>query len=374
MWRPLVCGRRFLSRVTLLVVMAACAAFAIAQESSRTQAGTPRTIVLPQETVAGLPATLAVLDSAGRLLPNVVVEISGGQKVITDSTGRALFAAPGEPGVLTARIPGREVTASAPIVKMSDAAPPTPLDDSSPAVRLLSVPHFISLHDRFALGGAGFRVEAESNHVYLSDQPCLVLASSSVSLVVLPGLHVPIGRINLRVSVAGHEAEAKSVAMVLLELSGPAEAPPAGAQGKLSVRVHGARERLAIEIRNSSPEIIQFPRGNVERMTTSGGEPNVAEIETKFLASGDYTVTARLISTDSGLPDLEAARQKLVAARALATGSWAARAERVIRRIDRDPQDIANIRAEIEQMLNDKPSGEFAFLLESAWQEFQKNN
>ena len=374
MWRPLACGRRFLSRVTLLVVMAACAAFAIAQESPRTQAGTPRTIVLPQETVAGLPATLAVLDSAGRLLPNVIVEISGGQKVITDSTGRALFAAPGEPGVLTAQIPGRGVTASAPIVKMSDAAPPTPLDDSSPAVRLLSVPHFISLHDRFTLGGAGFRVEAESNHVYLSDQPCLVLASSSVSLVVLPGLHVPIGGINLRVSVAGHEAEAKSVAMVLLELSGPTEAPPAGAQGKLSVRVHGARERLAIEIRNSSPEIIQFPRGNVERMTTSGGEPNVAEIETKFLASGDYTVTARLISTDSGLPDLEAARQKLVAARALATGSWAARAERVIRRIDRDPQDIANIRAEIEQMLNDKPSGEFAFLLESAWQEFQKNN
>jgi len=78
--------------------------------------------------------------------------------------------------------------------------------------------------------------------------------------------------------------------------------------------------------------------------------------------------------TDSGLPDLEAARQKLVAARALATGNWAARADRVIRQIDRAPQDIAEIRAELERMLNDKPSGEFAFLVESAWQEFQKNN
>jgi hypothetical protein len=370
----LSCGRQSILRGTLFVVMAACAVFATAQEAPRVQAAAPRTIVLPRETVAGLPATLAVLDSAGRLLPNIVVEISGGQKVTTDSTGRALFGVPGEPGVLTARIPGREVTASAPIVKLSDAAPPTALEDTSAAVRVLSVPHFISLHDRFAVGGAGFRVEAESNHVYLSGQPCLVLASSSVSLVVLPGLRVPIGAIDLRVSVAGHQAEPKSVVMVLLELNGPAEAPPAGAQGKLSVRVHGARERLAIEIRNSSPEIIQFPRGNVERLTTSGGEPNAAEIETNFLASGDYTVTARLISTDSGLPDLEAARQKLVAARALATGSWAARADRVIRRIDRDPRDIANIRAEIEQMLNDKPSGEFAFLLESAWQEFQKNN
>jgi len=100
----------------------------------------------------------------------------------------------------------------------------------------------------------------------------------------------------------------------------------------------------------------------------------MVEVETKFLAPGDYTVTARLIPTDSGLPDLENARQKLVAARGLATGSWAGRTDRVIRRIDRAPQDIAQIRAELERMLSDKPSGEFALLLESAWQEFQNNN
>jgi len=313
-WCHLSCGRLSIFRVIFCVVIAACATFANAQESPRVQAA-PRTIVLPQETVAGLPATLAVLDSAGRLMPNVAVEISGGKRVTTDSTGRALFAVPGEPGIVTAQIPGRGITASAPVVKSSDAAPPTPLEDSSAAVRVLTVPHFISLHDRFVVGGAGFRVEAESNHIYLSDQPCLVLASSPVSLVAVPGLHVPIGTIKLRVSVAGHETQPKPVTMVLLELSGPAEAPPAGAQGKLSVRVHGTRERLPIEIRNSSPEIIQFPRGNVERVTTSGGEPNVAEIDTKFLASGDYTVAARLISADSSLPDLEAARQRLVAAR-----------------------------------------------------------
>jgi hypothetical protein len=222
--------------------------------------------------------------------------------------------------------------------------------------------------------GDGFRGDADANRVFLADQACLVLASSPVSLVVLPGLHVPIGTINLRVTAAGHDAGPNPVVMVLLEFSGPAEPPRAGAQGKLSVRVHGTRERLAVEIRNSSPEIVQFPRGNVERVTTSGGQSNAAEIETKFVASGDYTVTARLIPTDSGLPDLEAARQKLVAARALANGPWAARADRVIRRIERDPQDVAQIRTELQQMLDEKPSGEFAFLLESAWQEVQKNN
>jgi hypothetical protein len=374
MWLAPICGRRHLPGATLLVLVAAFLVFAGAQQVLKVQVAAPRIIVLPQTTVAGAPATLAVLDSAGRMLPNVAVELSGGQKVTTDSTGRALFVVPGEPGVLTAQVPGHNVTASAPIVKSADPEPQTSIESLSPAVRVLAVPHFISLHDRFTVEGAGFRGEADANRVFLADQACLVLASSPVSLVVLAGLHVPIGTINMRVSVAGQDAGSSPVTMVLLELGGPAEAPPAGAEGKLSVRVRGTRERLAVEVRNASPEIIRLPHGNVERATTSGGERNTAEIETKFLVAGDYTVTARLIPTDSGLPDLEAARQKLVAARALASGSWAARADRVIRRIDRAPQDIAQIRAELEQMLGDKPSGEFAFLLESAWQEFQKNN
>jgi hypothetical protein len=374
MWLAPICGRRPQLGATLLVLVIAFPVFAGAQQVLRVQVAAPRTIVLPRATVAGAPATLAVLDSAGRLLPNVAVEISGGQKVITDSTGRALFAVPGEPGVLTVQVPGHDVTASAPIVKSADPEPQTSIESLSPAVRVLAVPHFISLHDRFTVEGAGFRGAADANRVFLADQACLVLASSPVSLVALPGLHVPIGTINLRVGVAGQDAGSSPVTMVLLELSGPAEAPAAGAEGKLSVRVRGTRERLAVEVRNASPEIIRLPRGTVERVTTSGGERNTAEIETKFLASGDYAVTARLVPIDSGLPDLEAARQKLVAARALASGIWAARADRVIRRIDRAPQDIAQIRAELEQMLGDKPSGEFAFLLESAWQEFQKNN
>lgn len=364
------CGRDSISRAAVAVCLAACAIFAAGQKAAGAQTPAPRTIVLPKETVAGLPATLAVLDSAGRLLPNVVVEISGGQKVTTDSTGRALFAAPGEPGTLTAQIPGRPVTASAPVLKMSDAAPPASLDDPSGAVRVLAAPHFISLHDRFAVGGAGFRVEAESNHVYLADQACLVLASSPISIVALPGPHVPIGTSNLHVSVAGHETGPMPVTLVLLEITGPPEAPAAGEQDRLIVHAYGTTERLAIEVRNSSPEIIRFARGNAARLTSSGGEPNTAEIETKFLASGDYLVTARLIPTDAGLPDLESARQKLVAARGLAAGPWAARADRVIRRIDSNPQDVARIRAEIERMLNDKPPAEFASLLQSAWQEF----
>jgi hypothetical protein len=161
--------------------------------------------------------------------------------------------------------------------------------------------------------------------------------------------------------------------MVLLELSGPAEPPNAGTQGKLTVLARGTRDRVAVEVRNGSPGFIKLLRGNTMRVTTSGGDRNAAEIDAKFTGPGDYTVTARLIPTDAGLPDLEATRQKLVAARALATGNWAARADRLIRLIDRSPQEVPEIRAQLQQMLNDKPSGEFGTLIESAWQEFSRN-
>jgi hypothetical protein len=333
----------------------------------------PRTIVLPQKLVASAQATLAVMDGAGRLLPGVIVQLPDDRRVTTDKTGRALFIAPSEQGPLIAQIPGQQIKASAPVVKLPPPDPQGPTPSPSTDLRLLAYPHFLTERDRFTIEGTGFRGEATANRVFLADQVCLVLASSPISLVVLPGLHVPIGEVNLRVDVASHEAGPNPVAMVLLELSGPADAPNAGASGKLTVLARGTRERVAVEVRNGSPNIIELLRGNTMRVTTSGGDRNAAEIDAKFAGPGDYTVTARLIPTDAGLPDLEATRQKLVAARALATGNWAARADRLIRLIDRAPQDVSEIRAQLQQMLNDKPSGEFARLLESAWLEFSKN-
>jgi hypothetical protein len=47
--------------------------------------------------------------------------------------------------------------------------------------------------------------------------------------------------------------------------------------------------------------------------------------------------------------------------------------DRLIGRFDREPQDTAEIRTELEHMLEEKPSGQFAFLLQSAWQAIAKN-
>ena len=85
--------------LALTLLVGVCAALAAAQQPPKPHASpAPRLIILPTKVVAGAQATLAVLDSQGRLLPNVAVELSGGQKVTTDVTGRAMFKAPDQPG------------------------------------------------------------------------------------------------------------------------------------------------------------------------------------------------------------------------------------------------------------------------------------
>src|SRR5580704_15607040 len=90
--------------LTVAILLTGCEKFVAAQGPPKSQTSAPRTIVLPQKMRAGDPATLGVLDAAGRMTAGAVVVLSTGQKVTTDSTGRALFVAPSEPGVMTAKI------------------------------------------------------------------------------------------------------------------------------------------------------------------------------------------------------------------------------------------------------------------------------
>ena len=285
---------RFLALALLLGVGATLRA---AQQPPKPHASTaPRQIILPRRVVAGAQATLAVLDSQGRLLPSVVVELSGGQKVTTDVTGRALFKAADQSGPMAAIIPGRSISASTTVLTSEDSVPQAAPEGVAGGVRLSLYPRVLALHDRFTLEGSGFRGAADMNHVYLNGDLCVVLASSPVSLVVLPGPRLPVGDISLHIIVAGIDAGQFPVSAVLLEFNGPAEAVDAGSTGKLTVSAHGTTEPLLLEIRNGSPAVIQLSDGNVQRVKTSGGEENIAQVEVKFVTGGNYSVSARLIS------------------------------------------------------------------------------
>jgi hypothetical protein len=282
------------------ILAGACVAFAAAQQPPKSPAApAPRLIILPPKVLAGAPATLAVLDSQGRLLPDIAVELSGGQKVKTDVTGRAMFKAPDRPGVLVAKTTGQEITATSIVMAAGDSSQHATPGGPPGAVNVVSYPHVLAIRDRFTLEGSGFRGAADSNHVYLADDPCLVLASSPISLVALPGPRVPVGDVNLHVTVGGIDAGQFPVSAVLLEFSGPVEAVNVGSVGKLILHAHGTTEPLLLEVRNGSPGVIQLSKGNVQRVKTSGGEQNIAPVEVQFVTDGNYLVLARLISAIS---------------------------------------------------------------------------
>src|SRR4030081_74692 len=90
----------------LCALLFACSALA---QQAPSPAGA-RILLLPKRIVSGERATLAVLDVNGRLTPGVTVNFSNGDRLTTDATGRALFVAPLNPGVIYASIaqrPGR---------------------------------------------------------------------------------------------------------------------------------------------------------------------------------------------------------------------------------------------------------------------------
>lgn len=341
-----------------------------AQPQAKPRAGTAaRQIILPAKLVAGAPATLAVLDSQGRLLPDIAVELPAGQSVTTDVTGRASFTAPAELGQMTAKVRGSAISASADIILPENPGAVPAAVTSPERVRVFSYPRVLEIHDRFTLEGVGFRGAADANHVDLNGDPCLVLASSPLSVVALPGVHAPVGDANLHIAAGGADGGQFPVSVVLLEFSGPAEAVSAGSAGKLVVHARGTEAPLTIELRNASPAVIQLAKGNLQRLKTSGGEDNAAPVDVKYLSGGNYAVTARLVSAGAPEPDLESARKCLADARKIASGDWPARIDDVLLKFDQAPRDLPRIRAELRAMLNDKPAAPLASLLDSAWRE-----
>jgi hypothetical protein len=299
----------------LLLAVALSATYAARLRAQQTAAkphttAVARLILLPTDVVTGAPAMLAVLDAQGRLLPDVTVDLSDGQKIITDETGRALFRGPEQLGALTAKAANSEVSAMATVVAPGHTGAPGTPGGPPGTIRVTSYPKVLAIHDRFTLEGSGFQGIADSNHVSLNGDPCLIVASSAVSLVALPGPHVPVGEVTLRVAVGGMEAGQFPVSAVLLDFSGPTEAMNAGSNGKLTLHAHGTTEPLLVEVRNGSPSVIQLSKGNVQRVKTSGGEDNVAPVDVKFVSGGNYLVVARLLSAEAGPPDPRSAQKQ----------------------------------------------------------------
>jgi hypothetical protein len=328
--------------------------------------GPPRNVILPQQLIAGSQATLAVLDANGRLVPGVDLKLSGSGKVTTDGSGRAAFVAPAAPGIFTAEVVENGLTFTTIALPLPRNVPGSDGKDDGPPQVIF--PSIISLHDRFGLDGAGFSGDARLNRVLLGTLPALVLAASPVSLVAVPDPNTTVGAAKLVVGVNGRASDPASVSIVSLKVTGPGKALAAGEKSALTIAVEGSRERLMIEVRNSSPEVVSLPRGNVQRVTTSGGESNAARIELEGVTPGDYSVSAHIVSGTAIMTGVETARQRLLAALQFADAKWLARIDRVIEHMDRDPQNVVQIRREVERLMRDRPQAQVGDLLKLAWQ------
>jgi hypothetical protein len=326
-------------------------------EAGQQPAGT--TIVLPQRLIVGQPATLAVLGSDGRLLPWATVEFAGGEQVATDETGRVTFTAPEQPGVLFVRLAGTNTGASSTVFAAREDAPG--------GVSLVRYPRICALSDRFTLTGTGFRGEADRNRIQLGGQPAVVLAASPESLVVLPSPRAERGSTELTLEVDGERAGPVAITLVAFELASGRNRIRPGERAAVVVRVRGSEQRLELEARNQTPEVISLVGGDTQRLTTRGGSVNTAVVNIEGRRDGEFELVVRLMPPPAGTPDVEAVRRTLLEALLAAPPEWAPRVEAVVRMLDDERRDVRRVQLEIERMLADHPEGELGRKLEAAW-------
>ena len=277
---------RFSLFLGIVCVVAQLCSFARPQQEAPAASGA-RVLLLPRRIVSGERATLAVLDVNGRLTPGVTVSFSNGDKLTTDPTGRALFVAPLTPGVLFASIAGRPGRVTTAVIPPSEAA------SSSPEIE--SAPRVASLADRFEILGRGFCGDADSNQVSVASHPALVLASSPVSLVVLPPMDLGPGPATVDVSCAKHPASPFPVTFAALDLDADSSPLKAGEHRALTVRVRGTTAKIALEARNLAPGIAELSGSNPIRLSSSGGAENFARFELIGRKNGSFLISIRLI-------------------------------------------------------------------------------
>ncbi|HEX8836503.1 MAG TPA: hypothetical protein VF748_06185 [Candidatus Acidoferrum sp.] len=246
-----------------------------------------RILLLPRRMVSGERATLAVLGASGRLTPGATIMFSNGDRLKTDATGRALFVAPLNPGVIYGSIEGRPGRVSTVIL--------APAEASSPTMGISSAPRVASLTDRFELFGKGFCGDADANQVTIGDRGALVLASSPVSLVVLPPMELPPGPAPVQVSCAKREAPEFTVLFVELGLQADSSPLKRGEHRTLTVRVSGTTERVSLEARNLASDVAELVGGNPVRHFSSGEDENSAKFEVIGRKNGAFLISIRLV-------------------------------------------------------------------------------
>jgi hypothetical protein len=279
--------RRFWFTVALL-----CAAAFLLLDGVPAQQAPPassaRTLLLPRRIVSGERATLAVLDANGRLTPGVTINFSNGDRLTTDTTGRALFVAPLNPGVVFASIEGRPGRVPTAVL--------SPAEGAASSIGVSSAPRATSIGDRIELVGRGFCGDADANQVRIGGRAALVLASSPNSLVVLPPSDLEPGPAAVEVACAKRRVPTFTISFVALQLEADSSPLAPGEHRALTVHARGTVAKVGLEARNLAPDIAELTGGNPLRLSTSGGAENSVRFEITGRKRGSFLISIRLLS------------------------------------------------------------------------------
>jgi hypothetical protein len=316
----------------------------------------PSQIVMPSRVVAGQPATLAVLDKTGRLVPKVNLMLSDGTPTETDATGRATFKAPRASGILIARLAGHhEIAATSVILPYLESA----------KTQIQWAPAFVSTHDRFEIRGMGFSGDAAGDTVEFAQQPALVLAASQAALVFLLNPAAKPGTAQLSVSVNGTPVTATLAALLVEFDAGKATYIP-GTKTALTVRVRGTDRPQDVDIENLAPSVMRFAHGDLQHVRTHGGVDNSAIVIVRVLQPGDFSFRVRLTSMDPKSADPEAARAYLIAAQKISTPPWTKRLDPLLARFEDPKPDTRRTLLDLNRLLAATPPDNVRFLMLAA--------
>jgi hypothetical protein len=247
-----------------------------------------RILLLPRKLVAGERATLAVLDLNGRLTPGVTVVFSNGDKMATNATGRAMFAAPLSLGTISGWIEGRNGRVSSTILTLSELP--------ANVLEVGAAPRVASLSDRFELTGHGFCGDADANQVTIAGSPALVLASSPAYLAVLPPIDMDPGPKQVQVTCGQKLSGPFTVVFVSLELEASNTPLAPGEHRTLTVHVRGSSVKINLEARNLAEDVAELQGGATVRAASTGGPENVAKFGLVGKRHGNFLISIRLLA------------------------------------------------------------------------------
>jgi hypothetical protein len=171
----------------------------------------------------------------------------------------------------------------------------TPEEAASTAMEISAGPQVALVTDRFEIAGRGFCGDADSNQVTVGGLPALILASSPVSLVVLPPSELKTGAAAVKISCNKNTAPPFLITFVELALEADSSPLKPGEHRSLTVRVRGTSSKIALEARNLASGIAELTGGTTAKQTSSGGPNNTAKFALVGRKRGSFSISIRLL-------------------------------------------------------------------------------